>query len=375
MAHVAIKNLVKSYDKKYIILDHINLEINDGELMVFVGPSGCGKSTLLRTIAGLESITNGEIVINNRKVNDLPPQQRNIAMVFQNYALYPHMSVRDNMAFPLRMQKMRAQKIRERVETVARQLDITRLLANKPKQLSGGQRQRVAMGRALVRHPQVFLMDEPLSNLDAKLRVQIRSEIAKLQRRLGITTIYVTHDQVEAMTLGHRVAVLKDGVLQQVAPPDELYSRPTNIFTARFIGSPGMNIIPCRVSGKGKLTLPLEKEPVRWALPENMRSQLDNLPQDEDIWIGLRPEAFSLRTEGALSNLLLPCQVVDLEFLGYETLLRFKPVSPFKTELALPTQTFTARIFQQINCSVDEKVIMNIDLSAAYFFDKNGTAV
>ncbi|MCI5116182.1 MAG: ATP-binding cassette domain-containing protein, partial [Candidatus Electrothrix sp. AX1] len=206
MADVIIKELVKSYDKKHLILDRINLEIKDGELMVFVGPSGCGKSTLLRTIAGLESITDGEISISNRRVNNLPPQQRNIAMVFQNYALYPHMSVRENMAFPLRMQKMPAQEITQQVETVAEQLDITRLLDKKPKQLSGGQRQRVAMGRALVREPEVFLMDEPLSNLDAKLRVQIRSEIATIQRQLGVTTVYVTNDQVEAMTLGQRVA-------------------------------------------------------------------------------------------------------------------------------------------------------------------------
>ncbi len=375
MAHVAIKELVKSYDKKHIILDHINLEINDGELMVFVGPSGCGKSTLLRTIAGLESVTDGEISIGGRKVNDLPPQQRNIAMVFQNYALYPHMTVRDNMAFPLRMQKTAVQEITEQVETVAEQLDITPLLDKKPKQLSGGQRQRVAMGRALVRQPQVFLMDEPLSNLDAKLRVQIRSEIAEIQRRLSVTTVYVTHDQVEAMTLGQRVAVLKDGILQQVAPPDELYSRPANIFVAQFIGSPGMNIIPCRTSGKAKLILPLEKESIRWTLPEEMRERLAGLPQDEEIWLGLRPEAFSINTEGQENSLSLSCRVVDLEFLGYETLVRFQLASPFKTRLSLPGQTFTARIFQRINCSVDEEVTLNIDLSAACFFDTNGIAI
>ena len=374
MADVAIKELIKSYDKKQNILDHINLEIKDGELMVFVGPSGCGKSTLLRMIAGLESITDGEISINGRRVNNLPPQQRNIAMVFQNYALYPHMSVRDNMTFPLRMQKMPAQDITRQVETVAEQLDITPLLDKKPKQLSGGQRQRVAMGRALVREPQVFLMDEPLSNLDAKLRVQIRSEIATIQRQLGVTTVYVTHDQVEAMTLGQRVAVLKDGILQQVAPPDELYSRPANIFIAQFIGSPGMNIIPCRVSGN-ELILPLEQEPVRWQCPEAMQSQLAELPQDEDIWLGLRPEAFSLSTEKQENSLFLPCQVVDLEFLGYEALIRFQLGSSFITELDVTEQTFTARIFQQLNFSVGDKIALTVDLGAACFFDKSGAAM
>ncbi|WPD24015.1 MAG: ABC transporter ATP-binding protein [Candidatus Electrothrix scaldis] len=374
MADVIIKELVKSYDKKHLILDRVNLEIKDGELMVFVGPSGCGKSTLLRTIAGLESITDGEIAINGRRMNNLPPQQRNIAMVFQNYALYPHMSVRDNMSFPLRMQKMPAQEITQQVETVAKQLDITRLLDKKPKQLSGGQRQRVAMGRALVREPQVFLMDEPLSNLDAKLRVQIRSEIATIQRQLGVTTVYVTHDQVEAMTLGQRVAVLKDGILQQVAPPDELYSNPANIFIAQFIGSPGMNIIPCRISGD-ELILPLEKEPVRWTLPEAMRAGLEHLPRDEDIWLGLRPEAFSLSAQGQESSLSLPCQVVDEEFLGYETLIRFQPTAPFSTGLEIAEQTFTARIFQQLNCAVGENIALNVDVSVACFFDENGVAI
>jgi multiple sugar transport system ATP-binding protein len=230
------------------------------------------------------------------------------------------------------------------------------------------------MGRALVRQPQVFLMDEPLSNLDAKLRVQIRSEIATIQRQLGVTTVYVTHDQVEAMTLGQRVAVLKDGILQQVAPPEELYSRPANIFIAQFIGSPGMNIIPCRISGD-ELILPLEQEPVRWSLPEAMRVRSAELPQDEDIWLGLRPEAFSLSTEGKENSLSLPCQVVDEEFLGYETLIRFQPIAPFKTALDIGEQTFTARIFQQLNCAVGENIALNVDVSVACFFDQSGAAL
>lgn len=374
MADVAIKELVKSYDKKNLILDHINLDIKDGELMVFVGPSGCGKSTLLRTIAGLESITDGEISIGDIRVNNLPPQQRNIAMVFQNYALYPHMSVRENMSFPLRIQKMPAQDITKQVETVAEQLDITVLLDKKITGISGGQQQRVAMGRALVRKPQVFLMDEPLSNLDAKTRVNIRGEIATLQRQLGVTTIYVTHDQVEAMTLGQRIAVLKDGILQQVAPPDELYSNPANTFVAQFIGSPGMNIIPCQVAGD-ELTLPLAEASVHWKCPAEMRPQLAKLPQNADLWLGLRPEVFSVKKKEQERGLSLSCRIIDAEFLGYETLIRFQFNSPFKTTLDTAKQIFTARIFQQLNCAVGEQIMLAVDPGAACFFDISGAAI
>src|ERR671926_610152 len=220
----------------------LNLEIADGEFLVLVGPSGCGKSTSLRALAGLEAVTGGSIRIGDRDVTHLPPKERDIAMVFQNYALYPHMSVADNMGFALKIAGMNKTEIRKRVEDAAKILDLTQYLDRKPKALSGGQRQRVAMGRAIVREPQVFLMDEPLSNLDAKLRVSTRSQIAALQQRLGITTVYVTHDQVEAMTMGDRVAVMKDGILQQVDSPLRLYQQPANVFVAGFIGSPGMNL-------------------------------------------------------------------------------------------------------------------------------------
>src|ERR671912_1603939 len=230
------------YDDVHAVKD-VNLNIRDKEFVVLVGPSGCGKTTTLRMVAGLEEITAGEIVIGDRVVNDLPPKDRDIAMVFQNYALYPHMSVYDNMAFGLKLHKMPREEIDNRVQDAARILGLDELLKRKPAALSGGQRQRVAMGRAIVRHPQAFLMDEPLSNLDAKLRVQTRAEIARLQDELGVTTIYVTHDQVEAMTMGDRVAVMRKGVLQQVDTPQSLYEHPTNLFVAGFIGSPAMNLV------------------------------------------------------------------------------------------------------------------------------------
>ena len=236
--------LRKERESRVMALRRFNLRIDRGEFMVLVGPSGCGKSTALRLLAGLETEDSGEILIEGRSVIGHPPQQRDVAMVFQNYALYPHMTVEQNLAFPLKMRGLNRQEIRDKVRETAGILDLAGLLQRRPKQLSGGQRQRVAMGRALVREPKVFLMDEPLSNLDAKLRVQIRGEIAELQRRTGTTTLYVTHDQAEAMTLGHRVAVINAGELQQVDRPDRLYDRPANLFVAGFLGSPGMNIFP-----------------------------------------------------------------------------------------------------------------------------------
>ena len=244
MAEVILTGVNKWYDGQVHAVKDVNLHAQDREFMVFVGPSGCGKTTTLRMVAGLEEISSGEIRIGNRVVNDLPPMDRDIAMVFQNYALYPHKSVYDNMAFGLQMRKFPKEEIEKRVRDAATILGIESLLQRKPRQLSGGQRQRVALGRAIVRHPQLFLFDEPLSNLDAKLRVETRAELARLHRRLGATVVYVTHDQEEAMTLGTRVAVMRDGFLQQVAPPMELYRRPANRFVAGFIGSPGMNFLP-----------------------------------------------------------------------------------------------------------------------------------
>ncbi len=243
MSRIVLEGITKRYQDGTTAVRSLDLSIADGELMVLVGPSGCGKTTALRMVAGLEEITEGTILVNGQPVNDMEPRDRDIAMVFQSYALYPHLTVRDNMAFSLKYRKTPKQEIRRRVDEAARILELEELLGRKPRQLSGGQRQRVAMGRAIVRQPRAFLMDEPLSNLDAKLRVQMRAEIAKLQRSLGVTTIYVTHDQTEAMTLGSRVAVLRHGVLQQVAAPQELYRRPANLFVAGFIGSPAMNLV------------------------------------------------------------------------------------------------------------------------------------
>jgi multiple sugar transport system ATP-binding protein len=243
VSRIVLEGITKRYQDGTTAVRSLDLSIADGELMVLVGPSGCGKTTALRMVAGLEEITEGTILVDGQPVNDMEPRDRDIAMVFQSYALYPHLTVRDNMAFSLKYRKTPKQEIRRRVEEAARILELDELLSRKPRQLSGGQRQRVAMGRAIVRQPRAFLMDEPLSNLDAKLRVQMRAEIAKLQRALGTTTIYVTHDQTEAMTLGSRVAVLRHGVLQQVASPQELYRRPANLFVAGFIGSPAMNLI------------------------------------------------------------------------------------------------------------------------------------
>jgi sn-glycerol 3-phosphate transport system ATP-binding protein len=247
MASITLKDLVKAYGDTEV-LHHVDGQINDGEFIVIVGPSGCGKSTLLRMVAGLETVTSGDISIGDRVVNQLEPADRDIAMVFQNYALYPHMSVRDNMAYGLKIRKISKDEINRRVEEAADILEIRPYLDRKPRQLSGGQRQRVAMGRAIVRDPQVFLFDEPLSNLDAKLRVQMRLEIRKLQQRLGVTSIYVTHDQVEAMTLGDRLMVLNGGYVEQFGTPIELYDRPATVFVAGFIGSPAMNFLPARVA-------------------------------------------------------------------------------------------------------------------------------
>jgi multiple sugar transport system ATP-binding protein len=281
----------------------LDLEINDGEFMVLVGPSGCGKSTSLRMLAGLEEVNSGNIYIGDRDVTSLPPKDRDIAMVFQNYALYPHMSVRDNMAFALKMAKVPEEERTKRVAEAAKLLGLEQFLDRKPKALSGGQRQRVAMGRAIVREPQVFCMDEPLSNLDAKMRVQTRTDIAKLQASLGVTTVYVTHDQVEAMTMGDRVAVMKLGELQQVDTPLNLYDRPANLFVAGFIGSPQMNLIEAHAV-EGKAQIGDYKVPVDEAAAHKMKG---------DITVGVRPEAWRIESD---SEHGLPVQVTVVEELG-----------------------------------------------------------
>src|SRR5215467_5319631 len=285
MARVLLRNLNKMFDGVHAVKD-VNLEIRDKEFVVLVGPSGCGKTTTLRMVAGLESITSGDVLIGDTVVNNLPPMDRDIAMVFQNYALYPHMTVYDNMAFGLKMRKFERTEIGTRVQVAAEILGIQNLLKRKPRQLSGGQRQRVALGRAIVRHPQVFLFDEPLSNLDAKLRVQMRVELKKLHTRLNTTAIYVTHDQVEAMTLGDRVVVMRDGVVQQVGEPLELYNAPVNRFVAGFIGSPAMNFAPVRVSN-GDDGLWVENVAVRIRVPAAIAPRLGR-HRGERVALGIR---------------------------------------------------------------------------------------
>ena len=296
MAQVSIRKVVKEYEGGVQAVKGIDLEIADHEFVVLVGPSGCGKSTTLRMIAGLEEISGGEIAIGGQVVNDIPPRDRDIAMVFQNYALYPHMTVFDNMAFGLTLRKFPKDEIRRRVEHAARILDIGNLLARKPKALSGGQRQRVAMGRAIVRDPKVFLFDEPLSNLDAQLRVQMRTEIKALHQRLKSTIVYVTHDQIEAMTLADRIVLLKDGVIEQQGAPLELFERPTSKFVAGFLGSPPMNFVPCRLEG-GEL---LFADGRRLALPSAKLARLAQW-QGRALMLGIRPEHFG-RAEGSIAR-------------------------------------------------------------------------
>jgi multiple sugar transport system ATP-binding protein len=288
MAEIVLEGVSKRFPDGFEAVKKMNLDVNDGEFMILVGPSGCGKSTALRMIAGLEDITEGELRIGDQVVNELAPKDRDIAMVFQNYALYPHMTVRENMAFPLTLAKAPQEEIDGKVQEAAEILDLTDHLDRKPANLSGGQRQRVAMGRAIVRNPKAFLMDEPLSNLDAKLRVQMRTEVARIQSRLGTTTVYVTHDQTEAMTLGDRVAVMRSGILQQVGPPSELYGNPKNLFVAGFIGSPAMNFMPGTVQGD---TVKLPMGEVR--IDDDARQRLGaGDGGGRSVIVGIRPESF-----------------------------------------------------------------------------------
>ncbi len=324
MATVTLNKVNKIYENGYHAIHDLDLDINDSEFLVLVGPSGCGKSTALRMVAGLESITDGEMKIGDRVVNDVEPKDRDIAMVFQNYALYPHMSVYDNIGFALKLAKVPKDEIDSRVRKAAEILELTVNLDRKPGQLSGGQRQRVAMGRAIVRQPAAFLMDEPLSNLDAKLRVQMRAEIAGLQRELGVTTIYVTHDQVEAMTMGDRVAVLKDGYLQQVDTPQNLYDRPTNVFVAAFIGSPSMNLYESTITvdgNGGSITVGSQTLPMSPASLE-ARPALRNY-SGQKIILGLRPEDFEDAELDTAGHPTLSAPVTLLEALGSEIMVHF----------------------------------------------------
>src|SRR3954471_7077121 len=316
MAEITLNNVSKRYPDGTIAVDNVNLDIQDGEFVILVGPSGCGKSTLLRMIVGLEDISDGDVTIGGKEVNNLAPRDRNLAMVFQNYALYPHLSVRENIAFPLRMAKVPDSEVQQRVDEAARVLELGEFLDRKPGALSGGQRQRVAMGRAIVREPEASLFDEPLSNLDAKLRGQMRTEIARLQKRFGTTTVYVTHDQTEAMTLGDRVAVLRKGVLQQVGTPRELYNNPVNLFVAGFIGSPSMNFLPATLSGH-RLRLPTGEVD----LPAELTAGLPPDSGERSVIAGIRPEHFedaALVGDAVSSGITFSATVDVIEWMGSE---------------------------------------------------------
>ncbi len=363
MAGLTLKNIEKKYSNGFVAVPDFNLDIEDKEFIIFVGPSGCGKSTTLRMIAGLEEITGGELLIDGKLMNDVAPKDRDIAMVFQNYALYPHMTVYDNMAFGLKLRKTPKAEIETRVREAAKILDIEHLLDRKPKALSGGQRQRVAMGRAIVREPKVFLMDEPLSNLDAKLRVQMRTEIAKLHQRLETTFIYVTHDQTEAMTLGTRIVVLKDGLIKQVDTPENLYYKPQNLFVASFIGSPQMNFLPALVTVNGDDVSVDVKGNVFKVPAEKAKVLKEQGYNGKEVVMGIRPEnihASQVFLETAAEHAKIKAEVDVTEMLGAEKYLY----------LRLDGIPFTARVESRNTASAGETIELALDLHRIHFFDK-----
>ena len=362
MASLSLKNICKVYPNGFEAVKDFNLEVEDKEFIIFVGPSGCGKSTTLRMIAGLEEISSGELYIDGKLVNDVEPKDRDIAMVFQNYALYPHMTVFDNMAFGLKLRKVPKDEIKKKVEEAAKILDLEKLLDRKPKALSGGQRQRVAMGRAIVRNPKVFLMDEPLSNLDAKLRVQMRSEIASLHNRLKATIIYVTHDQTEAMTLGTRIVVLKDGVIMQVDSPQKLYNEPDNLFVAGFIGSPQMNFVDakCTIEGE-KVSLTFDNTTVVLP-PAKAKKLIEGNYNGKTVVMGVRPEDIddSQITIETFKDSIIETDVTGYELLGSEVLLYFEAAGV----------QMTAKVDSRTPARLGDHIKLAIDPEKVHVFDK-----
>ena len=362
MASLSLKGIGKRYPNGFEAVKDFNLEIEDQEFIIFVGPSGCGKSTTLRMIAGVEESTTGDLFIDGKRMNEVEPKDRDIAMVFQNYALYPHMTVFDNMAFGLKLRKVPKEEIEQKVLEAAKILDLEQLLDRRPKALSGGQRQRVAMGRAIVRNPKVFLMDEPLSNLDAKLRVQMRAEIASLHQRLGATIIYVTHDQTEAMTLGTRIVVLKDGVIQQVDTPKKLYNEPQNLFVAGFIGSPQMNFIDavCKVHGE---EVRLEFGDFSIVLPpQKAKKLIDGGYADKTVVMGIRPDdiddsQIQIETYG---DTVIEADVTGYELLGSEVLLYY----------TVAGVNMTARVDARTTAKIGDHIRLALDPEKIHVFDK-----
>ncbi|OBJ04578.1 ABC transporter ATP-binding protein [Mycobacterium alsense] len=382
MAEIVLEHISKSYADGSTAVRDLSITIADGEFLILVGPSGCGKTTTLNMIAGLEDISSGELRIDGVRVNEKAPKDRDIAMVFQSYALYPHMTVRQNIAFPLTLAKMKKAEIAQKVAETAKTLDLTELLDRKPAQLSGGQRQRVAMGRAIVRHPKAFLMDEPLSNLDAKLRVQVRGEIARLQRRLGTTTVYVTHDQTEAMTLGDRVVVMHGGVAQQIGTPEELYERPANLFVAGFIGSPAMNFFPATLTSFG-LRLPFGEV----TLPPEVQQVIEGHPEPAGVIVGVRPEhlADAALIDGYQRIRALTFEVkVDLvESLGADKYVYFTTAGPavhaaqldeLEAEGEVHENQFVARVPAESKAALGQSVQLALDTSKVAVFDAGSGA-
>jgi len=377
MAEIVLDHVNKSYADGAAAVKDLSITIADGEFLILVGPSGCGKTTTLNMIAGLEDISSGELRIGGERMNEKAPKDRDIAMVFQSYALYPHMTVRQNIAFPLTLAKMEKSEIAQKVEETAKTLDLTELLDRKPSQLSGGQRQRVAMGRAIVRHPKAFLMDEPLSNLDAKLRVQMRGEIARLQRRLGTTTVYVTHDQTEAMTLGDRVVVMHGGVAQQIGTPDELYERPANLFVAGFIGSPAMNFFPATLTSTG-LTLAFGEV----MLTPEVQQVIGRHPNTENIIVGVRPEhlADAAFIDGyqRIRALTFEAKVDMVESLGADKYVYFTTAGPavhssqldeLEAEGEMHENQFVARVPAESRAAIGQSVELALDVTKLAVFD------
>ena len=355
MAQLKLENIYKTYDKKVNAVTDFNLEISDQEFIVFVGPSGCGKSTTLRMIAGLEEISSGDFYIDDVRMNDVSPKDRDIAKVFQNYALYPHMTVFENMAFGLKIRKLPKQEIKERVNNAAKILGLEEYLSRTPKALSGGQRQRVALGRAIVRDAKVFLMDEPLSNLDAKLRVQMRSEIIKLHKRLKTTTIYVTHDQTEAMTMATRIVIMKDGFIQQVGSPKEVYNFPVNMFVAGFIGSPAMNFFTVEVLEEG-IRLGNQTIPV----PSDKLKVLHNMGyKGKSVVLGIRPEQFKDEATNESYETMIPVTVEVAELMGAE----------INVYASIQEESFVAKISAAKEVVADDVISLFVDMEKVHFFD------
>ena len=383
MSTVTLKNLVKDYPNGFRAITDLSLHLDDGEFLVLVGPSGCGKSTALRMIAGLEDITSGDLYVGDRRLNDVAPKDRDMAMVFQNYALYPQMTVAENIAFPLKLRRVPKAERTAQVLQAAEILELTEQLDKKPAHLSGGQRQRVAMGRAIVRHPALFLMDEPLSNLDAKLRVQMRADIAGIQRELGVTTFYVTHDQVEAMTMGDRVAVIKDGVLQQVDTPESIYGSPDNVFVAAFIGSPSMNLFEASLTGSdepdGGYSLALGDQ--RLAVPAEVVADRPSLASYEGrpVVVGIRPEHLEDASVAPdhPDDQRLDATVDVREALGAETLVHFNlnaqsvdSGDPDALDDLRETGRCTARFSASSQARVSDQIRVNVDGRKLHFFDR-----